>query len=184
MARNALSVAGEVHQGLFGGRRAGLSPQLRFEDLDGPAHQVLSFGSQFDDGGAPVVRVGATPAVPGRLDAVDNLAGAARCDRLLDGDDVLLNTEKDGVKGRNLARDGRFALCVDEDRPPYAFVLLQGRAEISEDPDETLRWAGRLGARYMGEGRAEEYAARNGGPGNLLVRARIEKVIAFAGIAD
>jgi PPOX class probable F420-dependent enzyme len=103
---------------------------------------------------------------------------------LLDGDDVVFNTEQDGVKGRNLARDGRFAFCVDQDQPPYAFVLLQGRTEISGDPDETLRWAGRLGARYMGEDRAEEYAARNGGPGNLLVRARIEKVIAFAGIAD
>ncbi|MFF5979491.1 PPOX class F420-dependent oxidoreductase [Streptomyces olindensis] len=103
---------------------------------------------------------------------------------LLDGDDVVFNTEKDGVKGRNLARDGRFALCVDEDQPPYAFVLLQGHTEISEDPDETLRWSGRLGARYMGDDRAEEYAARNGGPGNLLVRAHIEKVIAFAGIAD
>ncbi|MFF6803844.1 TIGR03618 family F420-dependent PPOX class oxidoreductase [Streptomyces sp. NPDC012616] len=103
---------------------------------------------------------------------------------LFDGDDVVFNTEEDGVKGRNLARDGHFALCVDEDRPPYAFVLLQGRADLSEDPDETLRWATRLGARYMGEDSAEEYAARNGGPGNLLVRARIDKVIAFAGIAD
>lgn len=28
----------------------------------------------------------------------------------------MLTTEQDGVKGRNLARDGRFALCVDEDR--------------------------------------------------------------------
>jgi PPOX class probable F420-dependent enzyme len=36
---------------------------------------------------------------------------------LLDGDDIVLTTEKNGVKGRNLARDGRFALCVDEDRP-------------------------------------------------------------------
>ncbi|GAQ50274.1 PPOX class F420-dependent oxidoreductase [Streptomyces acidiscabies] len=103
---------------------------------------------------------------------------------LLDGDDIVFTTEKNGVKGRNLARDGRFALCVDEDRPPYAFVLLQGRAEISEDPDDMLRWGGLLGVRYMDENRAEEYAARNGGPGNLLVRGRIDKVIAFAGIAD
>ncbi|MEU4466229.1 PPOX class F420-dependent oxidoreductase [Streptomyces sp. NPDC024017] len=103
---------------------------------------------------------------------------------LLDGDDVVLTTEKDGVKGRNLVRDGRFALCVDEDRPPYAFVLIQGRAEISEDPDDMLRWGGLLGTRYMGESRREEYAARNGGPGNLLVRGRIDKVIAFDGIAD
>ncbi|AVV42759.1 PPOX class F420-dependent oxidoreductase [Streptomyces sp. ID05-04B] len=103
---------------------------------------------------------------------------------LLDGDDIVLTTEKNGVKGGNLARDGRFALCVDEDRPPYAFVLLQGRATISEDPDGMLRWGGLLGARYMGDDRAEEYAARNGGPGSLLVRGRIDKVIAFAGIAD
>ncbi|GAA2415755.1 TIGR03618 family F420-dependent PPOX class oxidoreductase [Streptomyces coeruleofuscus] len=103
---------------------------------------------------------------------------------LLDGDDIVLTTEKDGVKGRNLARDGRFALCVDEDRPPYAFVLLQGRAEISEDPDDMLRWSGLLGARYMGDDRAEEYAARNGGPGNVLVHGHIDKVIAFDGIAD
>ncbi|MGQ4328504.1 PPOX class F420-dependent oxidoreductase [Streptomyces hayashii] len=103
---------------------------------------------------------------------------------LLDGDDIVLTTEKNGVKGRNLARDGRFALCVDEDRPPYAFVLLQGRAEISESPDDTLHWGGLLGARYMGNDRAEEYAARNGGPGNVLVRGRIDKVIAFDGIAS
>jgi hypothetical protein len=36
----------------------------------------------------------------------------------------------------------------------------------------------------MGQERAEEYAARNGDPGNLVVRGRIDKVIAFAGIAD
>lgn len=72
---------------------------------------------------------------------------------------------------------------MDEDRPPYAFVLLQGRAEISEDPDDMLHWGGRLGARYMGADRTEEYAARNGGPGNLLVRGHIDKVIAFDGIA-
>jgi PPOX class probable F420-dependent enzyme len=103
---------------------------------------------------------------------------------LLDGDDIVLTTEKDGIKGRNLARDGRFALCVDDDRPPYAFVLLQGRAETSDDPEEMLRWSGLLGARYMGEDRTNEYAARNGGPDSLLVRGHIDKVIAFNGIAD
>ncbi|GAA2656395.1 hypothetical protein GCM10010307_69960 [Streptomyces vastus] len=47
-----------------------------------------------------------------------------------------------------------------------------------------VRRGGLLGARYMGDDRTEEYAARNGGPGNLLVRGHIDKVIAFAGIAD
>ncbi|TPQ16728.1 PPOX class F420-dependent oxidoreductase [Streptomyces sporangiiformans] len=103
---------------------------------------------------------------------------------LLDGDDVVFNTGKSSVKGRNLARDGRIALCVDDDRPPYAFVVLQGRARISEDLAEIRLWAGRIGARYMGEERAEEFGARNGVPGELLVRVRIEKVLAQAAVAD
>lgn len=103
---------------------------------------------------------------------------------LLDGDDVVFNTGQDSVKGRNLARDGRVALCVDDDRPPYDFVVLEGQAELSEDPDEVRLWATRLGGRYMGEGRAEEFGARNGVPGELLVRVRIDKVLAYARVAD
>ncbi|GAB2966150.1 PPOX class F420-dependent oxidoreductase [Streptomyces pseudoechinosporeus] len=103
---------------------------------------------------------------------------------VLDGDDLVFNTGKDSVKGRNLARDGRVALCVDDDRPPYAFVVLRGRARISEDLDEVRLWAGRIGARYMGEDRAEEFAARNGVPGELLVRVSIEKVLAQAAVSD
>ncbi|MGI5192561.1 PPOX class F420-dependent oxidoreductase [Streptomyces sp. CA-288835] len=103
---------------------------------------------------------------------------------VLDGDDLVFNTGKDSVKGRNLARDGRVALCVDDDRPPYAFVVLRGRARISEDLEEVRLWAGRIGARYMGEDRAEEFAARNGVPGELLVRVSIEKVLAQAAVSD
>jgi hypothetical protein len=73
---------------------------------------------------------------------------------------------------------------VDDDRPPFAYVVLQGRARISEDLDELRLWAGRIGARYMGEERAEEFGARNGVPGELLVRVRIEKVLAEGGIAN
>lgn len=103
---------------------------------------------------------------------------------VLDGNELVFNTGRSSVKGRNLARDGRVALCVDDDRPPYAFVVLQGRARISEDLDELRRWAGRIGARYMGEERAEEFGNRNGVPGELLVRVEIEKVLAEKGVSD
>jgi PPOX class probable F420-dependent enzyme len=103
---------------------------------------------------------------------------------VLDGNELVFNTGRSSVKGRNLTRDGRVALCVDDDRPPYAFVVLQGRARISEDLDELRRWAGRIGARYMGEERAEEFGARNGVPGELLVRVEIEKVLAEKGVSD
>ncbi|MEV4428144.1 PPOX class F420-dependent oxidoreductase [Streptomyces sp. R-07] len=103
---------------------------------------------------------------------------------LLDGDDLVFNTGKDTVKGRNLARDGRVSLCVDDDTPPFAYVSLRGHAELSEDPVELRHWAARIGARYMGEDRAEEFGERNAVPGELLVRVSIEKVIAESGVAD
>lgn len=103
---------------------------------------------------------------------------------VLDGDSFVFNTGKDTVKGRNLARDGRVALCVDDDRPPYSYVVLQGRAEISEDLDEMLPWATRIGARYMGEEQGDAFGRRNAVPGELLVRVGIEKVITVNGITD
>lgn len=85
----------------------------------------------------------------------------------LDDDGALVfNTGADTVKGRNLAREGRAALCVDDDRPPFSFVTVQGPVEISDDLVEVRRWATRIGGRYMGEDRAEDYGARNGWKAN------------------
>ena len=102
---------------------------------------------------------------------------------LLDGDDLVFNTGKETVKGRNLTRDGRIALCVDDDRPPFHFVVLSGRARLSEELDDVRLWATRIAVRYMGEERAEEYGARNGVPGELLVRVTIDKVVAVKDLA-
>ncbi|MEU8995818.1 PPOX class F420-dependent oxidoreductase [Streptomyces caniferus] len=103
---------------------------------------------------------------------------------LMDGDELVFNTGADTVKGRNLARDGRVALCVDDERPPFAFVSVQGTAEISDDLPDVRDWAIRIAARYMGEDRAEEYGARNGVPGEVVVRVRIDKVVALGGVAS
>ncbi|MEU6065298.1 MULTISPECIES: PPOX class F420-dependent oxidoreductase [Streptomyces] len=103
---------------------------------------------------------------------------------LLDGDEVVFNTGKETVKGRNLARDGRIALCVDDDRPPFHFVVLNGRARVSEDLDEVRAWATRIAARYMGEERAEEFGARNGVPGELVVRVAVDNVVAVKNLSD
>ncbi|MER8015136.1 MULTISPECIES: PPOX class F420-dependent oxidoreductase [Streptomyces] len=103
---------------------------------------------------------------------------------LLDGDELVFNTGEETVKGRNLARDPRVALCVDDDRPPFSFVVLNGQARLSEDLDEIRRWATRIAARYMGEDRAEEFGARNGVPGELLVRVHIDHVVAVRDLAD
>ena len=103
---------------------------------------------------------------------------------VLDGEQIVFTTAARTVKGRWLARDGRAALCVDEEVVPYAYVHVRGRASLSEDPGEMLRWATEIGARYMGRERAEEYGRRNAVPGELLVRLTPERVIAETRIAD
>lgn len=102
---------------------------------------------------------------------------------VLDGDDVVFTTGKDTVKGRTLARDPRVSICVDDQEPPFSYVMLNGIASLSEDLDEMLPWATRLGARYMGEDKAEAFGRRNAVAGELLVRVRVTKVVAEADVS-
>lgn len=102
----------------------------------------------------------------------------------LDGDDLIFTTWHTSIKGQNLRRDPRVSLCVDEETPPFAFVLFEGTATISEDLDKLRVWATRIAARYMGSDQAEDYGQRNGVAGELLVRVTPTKIVAQAGVAD
>jgi PPOX class probable F420-dependent enzyme len=102
---------------------------------------------------------------------------------IVDGDSLVFNTGKGTAKGRALARDPRATLCVDLEEPPFAFVQVQGEAELSEDPAELLRTATAIAARYMGAERAGEYGQRNAVPGELVVRMRPVKVLAAFNIS-
>ena len=97
---------------------------------------------------------------------------------VIEGGRLVFNTGKDSAKGRALIREPRVAICVDLEEPPYAFVQVQGVAELSEDPADLLATATAIAARYMGPGRAGEFGRRNGVPGELVVRLRPSKVIA------
>lgn len=97
---------------------------------------------------------------------------------VVDGDSLVFNTGGDTAKARAIARDPRVVLCVDLEQPPYAFVQVQGVAEVSADLDELLRTATAIGGRYMGADRAEEFGRRNAVPTELVVRIRPSKVIA------
>jgi PPOX class probable F420-dependent enzyme len=96
----------------------------------------------------------------------------------LDGDDVVFNTGEKTVKGRNLAREGRASLSVDLPEPPFGFVIVEGEVTLVDDLAQVAHWATQIGGRYMGPERAEEFGARNGVPGELLVRLRPANVIA------
>ena len=102
----------------------------------------------------------------------------------LDGDDVVFMTSADTIKGKSILRDGRVALCFDDERPPFSFVTLTGTATTSTDPDELLAWGTRIGGRYMGADQAEAYGRRNAVPPEMVVRVTVTKVVAKVDVAD
>jgi PPOX class probable F420-dependent enzyme len=101
-----------------------------------------------------------------------------------DDGSIVFNTGERTVKGRHLARSGRASLCVDDDRPPFSFVVVEGAVQISADLAEVRKWATRIGGRYMGPARAEEYGDRNGVAGELVVRLRPERVFSAQDLAE
>src|SRR5947209_1663808 len=95
----------------------------------------------------------------------------------LDGDMIVLTTVEHVVKAGNILRDTRVCLCVDDETPPYAYIMVEGTATWSPDLDALLHWATRIGGRYMGEELAGTFGERNGVPGEVLVRVTPTRVV-------
>ena len=72
---------------------------------------------------------------------------------------MCFNTAVDTVKGRILRRTGYAVLTVQDDRPPFSYLTVEGPVELVDDLDEVRRWATTIGGRYMGADRAEELGA-------------------------
>ncbi|MBB3602102.1 PPOX class probable F420-dependent enzyme [Mycolicibacterium sp. BK556] len=102
---------------------------------------------------------------------------------IVEGNQLVFNTGKEAAKGRAISRDPRVVICVDDQDPPFSFVQVQGIAATSEDPADLLDTATRIGGRYMGADRADEFGRRNGVPGELVVRVTPTKVIAGFNVA-
>ncbi|CAN5838593.1 PPOX class F420-dependent oxidoreductase [soil metagenome] len=102
----------------------------------------------------------------------------------LDGDRLIFATGENTVKGRNIRRDPRVTLCIDDESPPFAFAVIEGHAELAAAGPDFLYWATRIGGRYMGSERADEYGQRNAVDGELLVRVIPHKIIAYKNLSD
>ncbi len=97
---------------------------------------------------------------------------------------LYFNTGDTTVKGKNMRRDPRVCICVDDERPPFTFAMLEGTAEFIDDPKASLYWATRFGGRYMGSEQAEAYGKRNSVEGELLVRVTFTHVLFQKDIAN
>lgn len=102
----------------------------------------------------------------------------------LDGDTLIFTTWHTTVKAKNLEANPQAALCVDEETPPFAFVLVEGGVTIEKEAPDMLRWTTEIAGRYMGAGQAEAFGKRNAVAGEWLIRLKADKIIARKGIAD
>lgn len=67
---------------------------------------------------------------------------------LLEGDTILMNTKVGRLKERNLRRDPRISICVEDG---YHYVTISGPVELIDDPEISQRDIHRLSVRYHGE---------------------------------
>jgi PPOX class probable F420-dependent enzyme len=102
----------------------------------------------------------------------------------LDGNELVFETDGSSAKARHIEANPHVSICVDDERFPFAFVSVRGRARLERlGVDELLPWTTRLSRRYVGADRAAEYGRRNAVEGGVLVRVSLDHVVAEDDIA-
>jgi len=96
---------------------------------------------------------------------------------------IIFDTMGDSVKAKNIGRNPQVSICVDDESPPYAFVIIQGTAKFSDNQKDLLKWNTIIARRYMGEELAEVYGKRNTVEGSLLVEVAPTKMISEKDVA-
>lgn len=66
----------------------------------------------------------------------------------VDGDTILMNTKKGRVKDKNLERDGRVSLCVEEGQK---YVAVRGTIVVDNDAERGQETMRAVTTRYVGE---------------------------------
>ena len=101
-----------------------------------------------------------------------------------DNGDIIFTTNSTSVKAKNIQRDNRISICVDDQVPPFSFVTVEGTAKIQHyKHNELLKWATKIAQRYMGKKNAEAYGKRNSTEGEILVRIKPIRITAEKDIA-
>jgi PPOX class probable F420-dependent enzyme len=103
---------------------------------------------------------------------------------VLDGDDVVFLTNEHSVKGMAVQRDPKVTLVVDDETPPFAFVMIEGIAETSNRVADIDRFSPGIGERYGGPDGVEEFVQAAREELGLLVRVRPTKILALDRVAE
>ena len=72
---------------------------------------------------------------------------------LEDEGSILMNTKVGRAKERNMRRDPRISICIEDG---YDFITINGTVELIDDPEIAQHDIYRLSARYHGEEKAKQ----------------------------
>jgi PPOX class probable F420-dependent enzyme len=104
--------------------------------------------------------------------------------KVKDDEDIIFTTNGTSVKAKNIQRDSRVSICVDDQTPPFSFVVVYGTAKIHRyKQHELFIFASKIAQRYVGKENAELYGRRNSTEGEVLVRIKPRRIIAEKDIA-
>ncbi len=99
--------------------------------------------------------------------------------------EIILTTGSTSIKARNIQRDNRVSISVDDQIPPFSFVSVHGIANIQYPKrNKLLRWATKIAERYMGKDSAKKYGRINSSEGAVLVRIKPTKIVAEKDISN
>jgi PPOX class probable F420-dependent enzyme len=98
---------------------------------------------------------------------------------IVDRGEIVVTIMSSSAKARDLARDPRVAVTVDDERPPFAFVALRGIATLLRDSTDLLQWTTRIAGRYVPDHDAARLGPRNAEIDDTIVRIRITRAIGW-----
>jgi len=89
----------------------------------------------------------------------------------VEGDEVLFNTADGRLKPKNLRRDPRVIISVQDHNDPQSYLVFHGRASVTESgADEHIDT---LAQRFLG---VDKYPFRRPGEKRLLVRVKVDRI--------
>ena len=89
----------------------------------------------------------------------------------VEGDEVLFNTAEGRLKPKNLRRDHRVIISVQDRNDPRSYMVFHGKASVTEaGADEHID---KLAKRFLG---ADKYPFRRPGEKRLVVRVKVDRI--------
>jgi len=89
----------------------------------------------------------------------------------VEGDEVLFNTAEGRLKPKNLRRDHRVIISVQDRNDPQSYMVFHGKASVTEaGADEQID---KLAKRFLG---VDKYPFRRPGEKRLIVRVKVDRI--------